>query len=101
MILMDHANRRRLKIPGHAETLEVGADAGLAATLAVPGYEAVVERAVRVRIAGFDWNCPQHITPRFTIEEIEQTTRPLRERVAELVARLESCETRAAGKHGG
>jgi hypothetical protein len=95
LILMDYASRRRLKVLGHAEALEVGADSGLAAQLAVSGYEAVVERALRVRIAGFDWNCPQHITPRFTLDEIEQATKPLRERVAELEARLAGCEARA------
>jgi len=97
LFLMDYATRRRLKILGHAEALEVGADGGLAARLAVPGYAARVERAVRVRVAAFDWNCPQHITPRFTLAEVEQAARPLRERVAELEARLADCETRSAG----
>jgi predicted pyridoxine 5'-phosphate oxidase superfamily flavin-nucleotide-binding protein len=96
LILMDYANRRRLKLLGHAEVLEVGADNGLATQLAVPGYRAEVERAVQVRIAGFDWNCPQHITPRFTLDEIEQTLTPLRERVAELEAKLASCEANLA-----
>ena len=96
LILMDYANRRRLKLLGHAEVLEVGADEGLATQLAVPGYRAEVERAVRVRIAGFDWNCPQHITPRFTLDEIEHTVTPLRERVAELEAKLASCEANLA-----
>ena len=95
LILMDYAHRRRLKILGRAELLAVGADDGLAERLAVPGHRAVVERAVRVRIEGFDWNCPQHITPRFTLEEIEDAVKPLRERVAELEARLASCEARA------
>jgi predicted pyridoxine 5'-phosphate oxidase superfamily flavin-nucleotide-binding protein len=96
MILMDYAHRRRLKILGRVEIREVGADEHLASGLAVPGYEAVVERAVVVHLAGFDWNCPQHITPRFTVDEVEQTTRPLRERVAELEARLASCEAQSA-----
>jgi predicted pyridoxine 5'-phosphate oxidase superfamily flavin-nucleotide-binding protein len=92
MILMDYANRQRLKLFGRAELLEVGTDDGLAEQLAVPGYRAEVERAVRVNIAGFDWNCPQHITPRFTPDEVEQTVTPLRERVAELETKLASCE---------
>ena len=100
VFLMDYANRRRLKILGHAEIRQREDDAGLAARLAVPGYKAVVERAVRVRIAGFDWNCPQHITPRFTLDEIEQATKPLRERVAELETMLASCEAQSA-KSGG
>ena len=94
LISLDYAHRRRLKIFGRAELLEVGADDGLAARLAVPGYGAVVERAVRIHVEGFDWNCPQHITPRFTVDEVEQTVRPLRERVAELEAQLASCEAR-------
>lgn len=97
LILMDYANRRRLKILGHAELREVGGDDGTAARLAVPGYEAVVERAVLVHIAGFDWNCPQHITPRFTLDEIETAVTPLGQRVAELEARLAGCEAQARG----
>ncbi len=96
LILMDYPNRRRLKILGHAELREVGADDGLATRLAIAGYAAVVERGVLVRIAGFDWNCPQHITPRFTLEEVEHAVTPLRQRVSELEAQLESCETRTS-----
>jgi len=96
MILMDYANRRRLKLLGHAELREVGADDGLAARLAMPGYPAAIERAVLVKVAGFDWNCPQHITPRFTLDEVERATKPLRERVAELEAKLASCEGQGA-----
>jgi hypothetical protein len=92
LILMDYANRRRLKVLGHARIVPAGADDGLAEKLAVPGYKAVVESAVVVRVAGFDWNCPQHITPRFTLDEVERATKPLRERVAELEAKLASCE---------
>jgi predicted pyridoxine 5'-phosphate oxidase superfamily flavin-nucleotide-binding protein len=88
LFLMDYASRRRLKLLGHAELRPVGEDDGLAARLAVPGYEATIERAVIVRVAGFDWNCPQHITPRFTLAELERAMQPLRDRVAELEARL-------------
>lgn len=91
LILMDYANRRRLKMLGIAELLEPGADDGLSARLAVPGYRAVVERAVRVRIEGFDWNCPQHITPRLTLAEADEAARPPRERIAELEQRLALC----------
>jgi hypothetical protein len=70
LFLMDYAGRQRLKLLGHARAVEVGEDAELAARLAVPGYAGVVERAVLVRVAAFDWNCPQHITPRFTRAEL-------------------------------
>ncbi|MBX9933608.1 MAG: pyridoxamine 5'-phosphate oxidase family protein [Methylobacterium sp.] len=65
LFLMDYANRRRLKIFGHARIVEGTSEDGLS----VPGYRASVERSVIIRVAGFDWNCPQHITPRFTAEE--------------------------------
>lgn len=102
MFLMDYANRRRLKILGHATIRSQGEDDGLDSRVAVPGYKAVVERTVVVKVAGFDWNCPQHITPRFTLDEVERSTRPLRERVAELESLLASCEqaTRSAKAEG-
>ncbi len=93
LFLMDYANRRRLKVFGHASIVARGEDAGLESRLAVAGYKAVVERAIVVKVAGFDWNCPQHITPRFTLEEVERSTRPLRERVAELERLLAGCGT--------
>ncbi|MBY0335892.1 MAG: pyridoxamine 5'-phosphate oxidase family protein [Acetobacteraceae bacterium] len=82
---MDYANQTRLKLLGR---VEVTTDPAVLERLSVPGYPAKVERAFLVRVAGFDWNCPQHITPRFTLEEVQQATAPLRARVAELEARL-------------
>jgi predicted pyridoxine 5'-phosphate oxidase superfamily flavin-nucleotide-binding protein len=97
LILMDYASRRRLKVLGTASVRRAGEDDGLAQRLAVRGYKAEVESVVTVRVAGFDWNCPQHITPRFTLPEvegaIERVAEPLRARVAELEAKLASCES--------
>jgi hypothetical protein len=83
LILMDFANRRRLKILGHARPSD---DPDLLGRLALPGYRARAERALVIDVAGFDWNCPQHITPRFTEAEIEAAVTPLRERLAALEA---------------
>jgi predicted pyridoxine 5'-phosphate oxidase superfamily flavin-nucleotide-binding protein len=38
-------------------------------SLVVPGYRARPERGILVTVEAFDWNCPQHITPRYTEEE--------------------------------
>ena len=70
LILVDYPNRRRLKLIGHARAVDVQADPGLAGRLQDAGYGARVERGLLVRIAGFDWNCPQHITPRYTEAEL-------------------------------
>jgi predicted pyridoxine 5'-phosphate oxidase superfamily flavin-nucleotide-binding protein len=69
LFFMDYANRRRLKLLGHARV--VRDDPALLARLA-PGGADNAESAILITVAGFDWNCPQHITPRFTQEEWQQ-----------------------------
>jgi predicted pyridoxine 5'-phosphate oxidase superfamily flavin-nucleotide-binding protein len=89
LLLMDYPRRERLKIIGHAEIIPAQADPALAAALAPAGIPArLVERLFRIRVTGFDWNCPKFITPRFTAEEIEQAAAPLHRRIAELEAAL-------------
>jgi predicted pyridoxine 5'-phosphate oxidase superfamily flavin-nucleotide-binding protein len=70
IILMDYPKRRRLKILGHmrvedAESVEPKARAAVE----IPDYKARVERIVFIDIVAFDWNCPQHITRRYTESE--------------------------------
>jgi hypothetical protein len=79
LILMDYANRRRLKIWGRARIVDESEDAELIARLEVPSYRARVERGIVIRIEAFDWNCPQHITPRFSESEVEQILAPFLE----------------------
>jgi uncharacterized protein len=86
LFAMDYVHRRRLKIYGHARIVTVEDDPDLAAALADPSYDAKVERAVIVHVEAFDWNCPQHITPRFTAAEIEPTVAALRSEVEALRA---------------
>lgn len=86
LILMDYPNRRRLKILAHAESRSISDDAELAARLTVPDYKAKVERAMILHLEAFDWNCPQHITPRFTEAELAQALEPIRNRITELEA---------------
>lgn len=83
LILMDYPNRARLKILGRARL--VGLDEqDILDRLSLPDYQVVVERGFLIAIEAFDWNCPQHITPRFTPAEIETIITPLQQRVAEL-----------------
>jgi predicted pyridoxine 5'-phosphate oxidase superfamily flavin-nucleotide-binding protein len=84
---LDAANRRRLKLLGRVRVVPPE-EAALLAALQAPGQTGHAERGFVVEVAGFDWNCPQHITPRFTLEEIEEAAAPLRARVAALEARL-------------
>lgn len=86
LILMDYPRRARLKIYAHVEKLAVDADAALTALVMDKDYKARAERIFRLRLEAFDWNCPQHITPRFTEGEIQAAVRPLHERLAQLEA---------------
>ena len=89
IIVMDYAHRRRLKLLGTLRFVDVDdADPALVARLQLPGYRARIERVALIDVVAFDWNCPQHITQRFTLDEVEAAARPLRERIAELEAKL-------------
>jgi hypothetical protein len=75
LILMDYAQQRRLKLWGRARLVELADDEeGLIERLELPHYRARVERGVVIAIEAFDWNCPQHITPRFTRAQIAAET---------------------------
>jgi predicted pyridoxine 5'-phosphate oxidase superfamily flavin-nucleotide-binding protein len=88
LILMDYAHRRRLKILGRARAIGPGEDAALLARLDLAEYRARVERGILISVEAFDWNCPQHITPRFTAAQMEEIVAPLHARIAALEAQL-------------
>ena len=77
LFLMDYPNRRRLKILGRGSVVTADQDPALLASLMPPGYRALGERAYLIDVIGFDWNCPQHITPRFTEQELAASMQPL------------------------
>ncbi|MEQ9258084.1 MAG: pyridoxamine 5'-phosphate oxidase family protein [Roseovarius sp.] len=83
MILVDYPNSARLKILGRARLSE---DPGLIAQLFDEGYKARPERAVVITVEGFDWNCPQHLPVRLTLEELEPVLAPIRKELADLKA---------------
>lgn len=70
LILMDYPNRRRLKIWARAKIVLPQEQPQLIAQLEVVDYRAVVQRGIVLTIEAFDWNCPQHITPRYSEQEL-------------------------------
>jgi len=86
LFLMDYANRRRIKIWGRARMVED--DPNLTKELADPNYKANPERALVFKIEAWDVNCPQHITPRFTQDDIEPAIGSLKARIAQLEAEV-------------
>jgi predicted pyridoxine 5'-phosphate oxidase superfamily flavin-nucleotide-binding protein len=87
LFLMDYPNRTRLKIIGHARIEDAKEHPELFAQLANLDVARVVERFVFIEVLSFDWNCAQYITPRYTMEEIEELIAPLKNRIAELEAK--------------
>jgi predicted pyridoxine 5'-phosphate oxidase superfamily flavin-nucleotide-binding protein len=85
LIFVDYPHRARLKILAHASVVTEADAPGTLRNLIVPGYQARVERGFVLKVEGFDWNCPQHIIPRFTEEEVRASAAPL-------LARIESLE---------
>jgi uncharacterized protein len=84
LILVDYPNRARLKILAHMRAVSVAEVPELAERSTGPGNRAKVERAFVLQLDTFDWNCPQHITPRYTMEEIEGALAPMRQRILAL-----------------
>lgn len=83
LILMDWVAKRRLKLMGRVRIVERQEDPELVKRVAIPGY-GVPERAYIITVEGFDWNCPQHITQRYTRASVEQAMGELRAQLAEL-----------------
>ena len=95
MILMDYANQRRLKILGRVEFTEGEA---AAASLFPDGTGAKAERAVLIHVEALDWNCPRHITPRFTEAELRPHLNTLGQQLAQLQAENEELRKKLSQK---
>lgn len=89
LFLMDYPNQTRLKILARSEVNDAKDVPELIAKLAVRNYKATIERAMILHVDAFDWNCQQHITPRYTIEEIRELNSPLYEHIAKLEPEVE------------
>jgi predicted pyridoxine 5'-phosphate oxidase superfamily flavin-nucleotide-binding protein len=84
LIMVDYPGQARLKILGRAEIFEGSAAREWIERLREPASKDVMERAYLIRVEAFDWNCPQHITPRFTEEQIKEALEPFERRLEEL-----------------
>ena len=88
LFVMDYPNRARLKLWAWARVVHADEDPALLARLELPGHKARVERGIVLTVAAIEWNCPQHITPRYTQEEVERLIAPVLEENRLLQARL-------------
>lgn len=97
LFVMDYPRRARLKIYVHAETVSLEADPELTATV-LQGATGKVERIVRMTLRTFDWNCPQHIVPRYTEAELTDVLQPVSERLAALESENADLRARLAAR---
>lgn len=86
LFFMDYARRARLKLLGRVRSIDLADHPALADLLIDADYCSKVERGLIVEIDSYDWNCSQHITPRYAEDEIDQFVKPLKERIVELEA---------------
>ena len=75
LFFMDYPNRTRLKVLGRVR-LVTSEDQAMLERLEPEDYRARVERGFVIHIEAFDWNCPQHITPRYTEAEMMPPAAP-------------------------
>ncbi len=94
LILVDYPRRQRLKIFASIEVSNAADAPELIERLKLPDYKAKIERAMILHIEAFDWNCPQHITPRYTLDEINRMITPLNEHIAKLERELEGLKAK-------
>ncbi len=87
LFFMDYPNKIRLKVLGRARIIGHEKQDVLS-LLEMPDCRARIERGFVIRVEGFDWNCPQHITERYSLNEMKTVTEPLTRRIAELEAEL-------------
>lgn len=84
LIFVDYPRQLRLKILGRVEIFEGERAQDWITKVRDPEYKAVVERVYVIRVEAFDWNCQQHIIPRYTAEEIREALVPAEKRMQEL-----------------
>jgi len=99
LIMLDYPGQTRLKILGRTQIFDGEAAREWIERLREPGSKDVIERVYVIRVEAFDWNCPQHITPRFTAEEIQEMLEPFERRMEKLQS--ENTRLREAARSGG
>ena len=90
LFLIDYPNRQRVKIWSRAEIVED--DPALLDRLVDENYNARPERAIVFHVEAWDINCPQHIRPRYTEDELPPLVEKLRARVREFEEKLAALE---------
>jgi predicted pyridoxine 5'-phosphate oxidase superfamily flavin-nucleotide-binding protein len=98
LILVDYPRQARLKILGHVKVVEGPEAREWIEKLNDPEYDAVVERVFVIHVDAFDWNCQQHIMPRFTEAQIRDALAPIEDRIRSLEMQNQSLRRQLADR---
>lgn len=98
LIMVDYPARTRLKILARAEIVELKDDPKLYDLLDLDEYKFKPERMMVLHVEAYDWNCPQHITPRYTVEDIEEAFAGQREHITKLQAEVKELKQKLKEK---
>lgn len=98
LIMVDYPARARLKIYAKAEIIELKDDPSLYDVLDLKEYKFRPERMMVLTIEAYDWNCQQHITPRYTVADIELAFASQRNRITQLEAEINSLNLKLKAK---
>jgi predicted pyridoxine 5'-phosphate oxidase superfamily flavin-nucleotide-binding protein len=103
LIMVDYPRQARLKILGRVEILDGDQAAGWLDRARIPEENTAIERVFVIHVEAYDWNCPQHITPRYAAEEIREGMKSIEDRVQVLeqeneVLRKELAAVRSASR---
>ena len=93
LFMLDQAAKARLKIFAEASILNIDDNAELYDKLNLDDYKFKPERIIILKVKAYDWNCSQHITPRYTVDEIRDEFMTQHEYINKL--RTENAELKA------
>ena len=99
--MVDYPRQARLKILGKVEIIEGEAAKSWLDRVRVPGEKTVIERVFVIHVEAYDWNCPQHITPRYTAEEIREGMQSIEKRMEALEQENKALRKELAEFHAG
>lgn len=98
LILVSYPLRARLKMYAEAEIVEIKDRPDLFDLLKPVDYKFRPERLLLFHIKAYDWNCPQHITPKYTQEEIEELIQPQKAYIRQLEEEVKALRERLAAQ---
>jgi predicted pyridoxine 5'-phosphate oxidase superfamily flavin-nucleotide-binding protein len=84
LIMVDYPRQARLKILGRVEILEGDKASAWLDRVRMPEEKTMIERVYVIHVEAYDWNCPQHITPRYSVEELRDGMKDVEKRMQAL-----------------